>query len=150
MEKRAIDFISDSIYKDDLSFHLGYGVHLLADKLWFVSVFNNGMKAYDDDPNPVKYYASAYYNDTDSIDHELYNTLRYRENIWDLLQGTKPLAFKDLLTAREVDRWKIRTLNWYDNKDKKYQPVKYITMDDIEEFIQSSSLKITNILDSIM
>lgn len=145
-EKRAIKLISDSLYKDDFSFRLGYGVHLLTDMMWFVSVFNNGMKSYDDDPNPIQSYATAYYNDTDCIDTELYKTLTYRQHICELLETAEPLAFDNLLTANEINKWKKRTLSWYDENNRQYKPIKYITMDDINEFIAKSSSDIINIL----
>jgi hypothetical protein len=145
-EKRALTLIVDNVDNKDYSFYLGYGVHLLTDMIWFVSIFNNGMKSYADDPSPVQDYATAYYNDTDCIDIKLYNALDYRKYIWELLQTAKPIAFENLLTADEIDSWNKHTLSWYDDNNKEYNPIKYITMNNITKFIEKSSNEIINML----
>ena len=100
-------------------FLFGYCVHILTDMYWFEQNYQVFQERYAQDENPLQNEQWAYYNDSDRLDFEMYLTYPKREGIWALLEKTDGIDVLDLVTAGEVDKWKARTLHWYDEGESK-------------------------------
>lgn len=116
-------------------FILGYCTHILTDVIWADTVqkdfINKVVKVNSQvDPKPL------YYNETDHIDFNIFRNSAWRERVWkQLLTSKSPDCFQ-LLTLDEIEKWKIRTLTWFEDesKDTGITP-QFITEDIIERFI---------------
>lgn len=120
------------------SFLMGYAVHLLTDYVWVESngPFSQFESEFISDPNPpLTPQPAAYYNDTDCIELELYNTLPWRDEAFNLLKKAKPEGISELVTTEETDAWRNRCLTWFSNFDStKLFPIRYITPQMMENF----------------
>jgi len=126
--------------KED-SFLAGCCVHLLTDWVWGkylrVPYF---VPHYEADPNPAQDMTTAYYNDTDLADLDLYNTCPWRKDVFALLQSAEGMDFGDKVSAREAELWRDYILNFYDNMDMaRYIPARYIHPEDISAFITQAA-----------
>jgi len=85
-------------------------------------------------------HRALYYKETDYIDFKLYREAPWRERIWNELSISKAMDFNDILTSEEIEKWKIRTLTWFDDdeKDPKIAP-EFIKEDMIDEFIMKAT-----------
>jgi len=127
------------------SFLWGYCIHILTDMHWSKSIFLEFTEKYRNDKSPIQDERMAYYNDTDILDHALFNEGNNTKNLWNNLEISTCLDFLNLLTENEIDLWKERTLHWYDSGESKHKnPIKYITKIDIEKFINKYSKIIFN------
>ena len=135
-----INFIDEKKDYTDMSFLWGYGLHILTDMYWTKLVYSNFIENYKKDPSPIQDERWAYYNDTDILDQVLFNESRWKNIVWQGLQGVKCSDFFDLLTAQEINAWKERTLHWYDSGESQHKnPIRYITKTDIEKFVDQCS-----------
>ena len=131
--------------KDD--FELGYLVHVLTDVLWAMHVIEEVFGSnYAKDANPALPNKEAYYNDTDFLDNQLYATMPWRKDVWALLQNAPSQEMPGLLTAQEVDAWRVRTLTWFDTFTKPLNPIKYLSMAEIESFLAKGAAEISSLL----
>ncbi len=145
----VLDFLKQNKTKSNYSFLLGYGIHILTDIFWNKTLYNGFKLKYEKDSNPIQDIREAYYNDTDQLDFELYKKLEWRQEVWELLEEAKPFDVDGILTSDEINAWNKRTLHWYDSGASHHRnPVKYITIEEILEFIQAAGKDIKNILSS--
>jgi hypothetical protein len=89
----------------------GYAAHLLADRIWFQTLFESFRTRI---PVGISEEAlrSLYYRETDWIDLDLYHRMPWRETVWRELAAAEPIDFEPLLTAEEIEKWRTRTLGW--------------------------------------
>ena len=122
--------------KED-SFLAGCCVHLLTDWVWGKFLRKPYFEPhYNADPNPAQDIRTAYYNDTDLADLELYNTCPWRKEVFALLQDVQGQNFGTMVSARETELWRDYILNFYDTMDMdRYIPARYIHPEDIDAFI---------------
>lgn len=131
---------SKMMLEDDIRiFILGYCAHILTDVIWSDTVLRDYLNklAEVDLKNDSK---SIYYKETDYIDFKIYREASWREQVWrQLLISKSPDCF-ELLTLEEIEKWKIRTLTWFEDEDKdpKINP-QFIKEDIIERFITEAS-----------
>lgn len=125
--------------KED-SFLAGCCVHLLTDMVWYVLLHEPYFQPhYKADPNPAQDMKTAYYNDTDLADLDLYNTCPWRKEVFSLLAGAEGLDFGDKVSARETELWRDHILQFYDNMElDRYIPARYILPADIKSFIEQA------------
>ena len=139
----TIDFIN----KTNGDFFLGYGAHILTDIIWNKTIYANFKIKYKEDPLPLQSQTWAYYNDTDQLDFELFNKLSYRKEVWDCLSDSNGIDAENLVSANEINSWNTRTLHWYDTGASIHKnPIKYISYDDIVNFIKSTTILIKNLI----
>ncbi len=116
-------------------FTLGYITHILTDRLWWQEVIPLFRKEI---PNSIseEEIRRLYYRDTDKIDWDLYNQEKWRTNAWKCLSSAIIIDFKPYLSKSEIDRWRNRTLQWYEkyNKEGEINPI-YITNKQVVKFI---------------
>lgn len=122
------------------SFLAGCCVHLLTDWVWGKYLRRPYFEPhYNADPNPAQDMRTAYYNDTDLADLDLYNTCPWREAVFSLLAGAKGMDFGTMVSARETALWRDYILNFYDTMDMdRYIPARYILPEDINAFIMQT------------
>ena len=122
------------------SFLAGCCVHLLTDVVWAKLLRRPYFEPhYNADPNPAQDMRTAYYNDTDLADLDLYNTCPWRSEVFSLLAGAEGMDFGDMVSARETELWRDHILQFYDNMDMdRYIPAKYILPEDINAFIEQA------------
>jgi hypothetical protein len=79
---------------------------------------------------------SLYYRETDQIDFDLYHRVPWRGKVWRKLAAAEPVSFGSLLTAKEIELWRDRTLDWFEKlkQEPGIEPV-YITYADVCAFI---------------
>ena len=123
------------------SFLAGCCVHLLTDMVWYVLLHQPYFQPhYNADPNPAQDMKTAYYNDTDLADLDLYNTCPWRKEVFSLLAGAEGMDFGDMVSARETELWRDHILQFYDNMDMdRYIPARYILPEDIAAFITQAT-----------
>ena len=123
------------------SFLAGCCVHLLTDWVWGKYLRKPYFEPhYNADPNPAQDMTTAYYNDTDLADLDLYNTCPWREEVFALLADVKGQDFGTMVSARETELWRDHILQFYDNMDMdRYIPARYIHPDDINAFITQAA-----------
>jgi len=137
--KDLLDIIAEFVKHIPLgekrSYFLGYAVHVLADGYFLEYVYTSFLEKYRADKDKIQEEKPAYYNDTDQLDFILFNTNPHREDIWRELEISKAYDLEDILYKTEAQKWKERTLNWYDGVSEYKNPIKYITIDVLREFI---------------
>lgn len=129
-----------SLNEGDLrTFILGYCAHILTDVVWADTVWKdylNKLAQTDLQVNPKV----LYYRETDYIDFKIFRESPWRENIWNKLSMTKSPDYMDLLTSEEIEKWKIRTLEWFEDEDKDPKiPPQFIKEAIIEKFISEAT-----------
>lgn len=115
-------------------FLAGYAVHLVTDMYW-ARVFDPFLERFHAD-NPGENHASRYYNDCDAADLGIYNTAPWTPEVFAALGEARGEAADDLLTADEVERWRVRTVEWFTQDFSHLMPVKYITQSEIDSYIE--------------
>jgi len=115
----------------------GYAVHVLCDRLWGRTVyqgFRRGLPALD-----AAALRALYYRETDQVDIDLYRTVPWRERVWRLLAGAEARDVPGLLSAGEIDAWRVRTLGWYEapEHDPGIVP-EHITRARVEAYVEEA------------
>ena len=142
----AIEFTKKGILADD-AFAIGYGVHCITDDIWGKTLYHEYRQKYSADEAPLQDEVRAYYNDTDKLDFELFEKYQPRSAIWELMKNADAVDVLGLVTKEEVEKWKIRTLHWYDSGVSTHEnPIKYILYDDVMRFVQDAANKICRFL----
>ena len=114
-------------------FDVGYGIHVLLDGHWAVGfrrdfpqmLFPSGK------PDP-----EIYYNDTFTSDYRTYHESPLTPFFIEMLSTAKAPADHPLLTAQEIDAWRQWTLDFYINKKPSGNPVRFITPEYINAFLE--------------
>ena len=127
-------------------FLFGYCVHILTDMYWFEQNFQVFLERYAKDDDPLQNEQWAYYNDSDRLDFEMFRSYPKREEIWSLLEKVNGVDIQDLVTADEIDRWKARTLHWYDQGESLHKnPTRYLSVDELLEFTEQAARVIASL-----
>ena len=128
------------------SFLAGCCVHLLTDWVWGKYLRKPYFEPhYNADPNPAQDMRTAYYNDTDLADLELYKACPWRPEVFSLLAEAEGMNFGDMVSARETELWRDHILQFYDNMDmSRYIPARYILPEDINAFIAQAADYVRN------
>ena len=94
--------------------------------------------------------SSVYHNETDQLDFELFKFYPWKDEVWCLLKKVDALDVDGLLTSEEIDKWKVRTLHWYDSGVSKHRdPIKYINFNILDDFINNAAIKIVGMFRDI-
>lgn len=131
---------SKSMKEENLkTFILGYCTHILTDVIWADTVHKGYINTLTDIglKNQSKI---LYYKETDTIDFKIFREVWWRRQVWEQFSISEPPKGFDLLTFQELEKWKVRTLTWFEDegKDPKITP-QYITEDIIKTFISNAS-----------
>lgn len=127
-------------------FLFGYCVHILTDKYWFEQNYQVFLERYAMDDTPLQTRQWAYYNDSDRLDFEMFMSCQNREEIWSLLAKAKGIDVLDLVSADEIDKWKERTLHWYDQGESKHKnPTRYLSVGELWNFTDQAARVISSI-----
>lgn len=123
-------------------FVAGYAAHLLTDHWWRREVIEPFAAQLP--PGTTREERRAwYYQETDQIDFDLYHREPWRENVWALLTAASAPNFAPYLTADEIHRWRVRTLDWFENLKQEPGIVpKAITGGVVDAFIEDSARRI--------
>lgn len=147
-EYNVINFLKQNRNNKNYSFLLGYGIHILTDIIWWETVYMKFKQEYEKNLNPVQDLKSAYYNDTDQLDFELYKKSEWRESIWNLLQKSECYSVESLLKESEISTWKSHTLKYFDTEVSRHKnPIRYFTIEELESFMKEAASRIKNILE---
>lgn len=138
--ERAIDMICNADCAEHRDFCIGYGVHVATDMIWNRTIFADFKEAYENaglDPDERK---NVYYNDTDRLDFELFDRMPWRAQVWKELTACVSVGMHDLVTAGEVERWKQRTLHWFDAGESQHkEPIWYFTREKLLGFVEDAA-----------
>lgn len=120
-------------------FAKGYATHLLTDRLWAETVFSPFREHIPQGLSDQE-RRSLYYRETDQIDFDLYHRVPWRAEVWRRLAAAEPVSFGSLLTAKEIELWRDRTLDWFEKlkQEPGIEPV-YITYTDVYTFIDRAA-----------
>ncbi|CAM3545484.1 MULTISPECIES: hypothetical protein [Saccharibacillus] len=117
----------------------GYFAHVLTDYLWGQSVYEDFKRRTEQDGLPPGEIKNTYYVDTDGIDFRLYETSAWTDEIRAGLLRVPARGVPPLLTEREVDEWRLRTLHWFEEPAHRPESEpKYVTMAIVEDFIRQT------------
>ena len=141
------NFLEDHKNSPNIIFYLGYAVHILTDIFWRETVLEQYRSRLEEEDYPAKEISTAYYNDMNLMDLELYKSKKWRKDIWYQLENLPGISANFFVTAKETEGWKNKMLSWYDIIESKYQyPIKYINIDEIDLFVQDATKKIKDII----
>jgi hypothetical protein len=123
---------------DMKDFAEGYVVHILTDLVWASTVYEVFCSSLPEGIAPQA-QRILYYQETDQVDFNLYATVPWRSEVWELLDTARPVDFDSLLTAEEIRGWQQRVLRWFDEikEEPRIQP-KYITEEIVLHFIDDA------------
>lgn len=145
---RVLDYLKCNFDKSYNNFLLGYGIHVLTDIIWNETVYSNFRISYNRDSSPISDIKKAYYNDTDWIDFKLYREADWRPEVWSLLEKAGNYDVENILNSEEINRWKLRTLHWFDNFTDEFNlSARYIKNEVIIEFINTAEQRIRALLE---
>lgn len=117
------------------SFTTGYAAHILTDRFWiqtFVEPFRAAAPTTFDEAAGRKFY----YQETDQADCNLYQQSPWRPEVWAHLTAADAPDYLPLLSSREIDLWRERTLRWFE--DPAHNPgitARFATDERIADFI---------------
>ncbi len=121
-------------------FLTGYAVHLVTDMYWSREV-GTAFKARFRARFPDADHAPAYYNDTDLADLALYRSEPWVPEVYAALESARGEAADDLLSAEEVEKWRLRQLHWFEQDFAHLKPAEYITREEINRYIEFAAEK---------
>lgn len=137
VKRNAVEFIRTHENSAERDFFAGYGVHIITDILWNLSIFEDFKRKYEEDDLPPENRNNVYYNAADRLDFELFHRMPWRSAVWDALAGSHGVDTDGLVSAAEVDGWNRRTLHWYDSGESLHkEPVYFFTYEKLVEFIE--------------
>ena len=124
----------------------GYAAHLLTDHWWRMEVILPFAEKLP--PGTTREARrTVYYRETDQVDFNLYHQSPWRQEVWELLATASAPEFAPYLTADEIHRWRLRSLDWFEKLMQEPGIVpERITQDMVEEFIKASAEKISAFL----
>jgi hypothetical protein len=96
------------------SFQAGYALHIFTDIRWSqtkMAEFMEHARSRSWNESEIKH---NYYSDTDQLDTLLYQRMPWRSQVWASLKESDSPDMPGLLSADEIEKWKNRTLQWYD------------------------------------
>ncbi|MDD2269161.1 MAG: zinc dependent phospholipase C family protein [Eubacteriales bacterium] len=144
-ENDIVSYIKTKVNSD--VFLTGYSVHILTDIIWNRTLYTSFKTKYNQDDSPMQEQRWAYYNDTDKLDFELFYKMSYTNEMMEMLSKSKPVDVIGLVSSDEIAAWNERTLHWYDGKESQHKnPIKYITFDELINFMQSAAIEISNLI----
>ena len=126
------------------AFVAGYAAHILTDVAWRAEIILPFRRPRVE-RMPYAELRALYYNECDKLDLDLYDEQPWRPAVWELLRAAQaqdvglegePL----LLTADEIDGWRVRTLGWFDaHRDKAGYRPQHITRERVWPFIRQAA-----------
>jgi hypothetical protein len=116
----------------------GYATHLLTDRFWARSIvdpYRQQVQGLAEDR-----LKALYYRELDQIDMNLYRHAPWRPGVWQKLAAARAQDIPELLSAQEIDRWRVITLGWGElpEKDPGIMP-EHITEAQVERFIDEAA-----------
>jgi hypothetical protein len=134
------------------AFISGYAAHILTDVAWRAEVILPFRRPRVE-RMPYAELRTLYYNECDKLDYDLYDEQPWRPEVWELLRRAQAEDVRlgkgdPLLTAAEIDAWRVRTLGWFDphrgasfRGEAAYQP-QYITRAQVRPFVPQTAASI--------
>ena len=151
-QDNIIKFMEQHKYNSQKWFYIGYGVHLLTDIYWEEMIYNPFLLAYS--KNKDTSYSNphdAYTADLPMLDLWMYRNCEYKDDLWKYIFQGHSFDVEGLVTAAEIDIERDYTLAWYDEKkDRIINDFKYITLNQVTDFIQKSTKDIDSKLSPLM
>jgi len=143
----AKGLINTLYVQDKTNFYLGYGIHILTDINWKETIFSSFTNSCSASGEPYEKTRSKYYNDAEKYDLEFYERFDLKSDVWNYLSGCEGIGINGLVTADEVFTWKENTLRLFDNKeDKRNNPQEFFTYENVSDFINSTTVIISDFL----
>ena len=121
-------------------FDIGYGIHVLLDGQWAVAFRKRFPEMLLPDGRPD---TSIYYNDTVIADFSFYKESPLTPFFFDMIRRGKAPADHPQLRLHEFEAWRSDTLAFYDRPCPKSEPVRFITREYIQEFLQECQSMMT-------
>lgn len=120
----------------------GYAAHLMTDYWWLQGIarpFFNGLPP----DTPAAERRELYYRETDQVDFNLYRRSPWQPVVWRMLAEAFAPGFSPYLEADEIDRWRERTLNWFEKLKQEPRIVPQIITDKVVgEFIIATAQRL--------
>lgn len=130
------------------SFTQGYCIHILTDIFWLKTVYTDFLAKDGIRDLPTSDADAIYYNEMERLSYELCRNADWLPEVWTHIENARAPDNFFNLTAAEIERWRDRTLHWYDEYDKQFtKPARYISLESIEMFIQLAEKEIKSITD---
>jgi hypothetical protein len=124
----------------------GYAAHVLTDVAWRAEIILPFRRPRVE-RMPYPELRALYYNETDKLDIDLYDEQPWRPAVWEKLRAARAedveLGGATLLTAGEIDAWRVRTLGWFEmHRDKADYEPQYITRELVWSFIPHAAAQV--------
>lgn len=132
-----------------LDFIRGYAAHIWTDVLWVDQIYmvvKNSLLNEGASDEEVK---TAYNLESAQLDFYFYNRAEWRGLLFAKLKEARAEDLSPLLTAPEIDKWRSRTLHWFDSPSKEpHIELRFLTEDRIERFVADAARDIGEMLRS--
>lgn len=147
LEQHYFEWINRNADQDWKWYVKGYFAHILTDYFWGKSVYAGFKAGIEKDKTSSSEIKTYYYVETDQIDFLLYETQAWKDAIWEKLVRAPAYAMDPLLSEKEVDAWRLRTIQWFQQSANKpgIEP-QYITLEVVETFIERTGDEIREII----
>jgi hypothetical protein len=124
----------------------GYAAHVLTDVAWRAEIILPFRRPLVE-RMPYSELRTLYYNETDRLDFDLYDEQPWRPTVWEKLQAAQAqdvhLEGATLLTADEIDAWRVRTLGWFEaHREKANYTPQQITREGVWPFIPRTAARV--------
>lgn len=147
LERRYAEWIDRNTSKEWKLYVQGYFAHILTDYLWGIRVYADFKRQAEQSGIAESDIKASYYVDTDGVDFALYESSDWKNELWESLVRAPAYAMDSLLSEQEVDKWRLRTIRWFENvENRPVNPPRFITREIVEAFIEQTGDEIRTIL----
>ncbi|TJY42568.1 hypothetical protein E5161_06855 [Cohnella pontilimi] len=127
-------------------FAKGYMSHVLTDLIWSHTVYRDFESQTAN--KQIDNIRTLYYMETDQIDFNLFRNEDWRAQAWGSLHSCPSIPVPEMLSEDEVEKWKHRVLDWYNDTSKEphIQP-QYITESSVRTFINDAASRLIHLFE---
>ena len=146
------EYINNDIDKNQRDFNIGYLVHLLTDK-WNHKTIRQKMLKYAKEIGVIEKDKNFFYmmiNDLEALDNYILENNDCIKSIYDMISNDE---VKYDLSGLIEKGYISKSINWWNNEylpGIKLKELKYLSNEDIDEFIKISSINIVKELNELL
>lgn len=131
----------------DFDFFLGYFIHILVDISDNEKIHIPFKEKYAQEGLSLQDRRRAFYNDKSQNDFGLFNSCKWKDEVWTLLADSQGVCISNIIEAKEAGEYRNIVLHQYDSGISPYSdPIKFISMDDNIRFIEDTIDEIIKLL----
>ena len=142
-------FINEYHTSENKDFVVGYLVHLLSDMIWLRSIRIPFEEKFLRAPSQNISMNEAYYADCDQIEQLLFLE-KNASRIIEAINKSKAYSLEGLIDAEDVKAWKDKLIFGYNNKKNTFLHTKYISEQQVRNYIVNCASECTEYLSYLL